>query len=119
MANKMKTSTNSDHDTKKYCRKPMRLEMKAELMKFSDGMQNCDIYQKFNFSASTVATLPEDKSRILEVVRKASPLLFTVIQKHDELRAGMENILIIWKHDYALHCMSLSKKEIQAKAVCS
>lgn len=61
MANNMKTCTNSDCDSKTYCRKPMTLEMRAELMKLSDGMQNCDIYQKFNFSASTVATLPEDK----------------------------------------------------------
>lgn len=96
--------------TKKYCRKPT-LEMKAELMKLSAGMQNCDIYQKFNFSISTVATLPQDKSRIIEVARKASHLLFTVIQKY-ELRAGMENILIIWKYDYILHSVSLSKKEI-------
>jgi hypothetical protein len=94
MANNIKTSTNSDHDIKKYYRKPMTLEMKAELMKLIDGMQNCDIYQKFNFSASTVATLPEDKSRILEVVRKASPLLFTLIQKR-ELTAGIENILVV------------------------
>jgi hypothetical protein len=39
-----------------------------------------------------MATLPEEKSRILAVLRKTSPLLFTVIQKHYELRAGMENI---------------------------
>lgn len=110
MANKMKTSTNSDHDNQKLLQ-----EMKAELMKLSDGMQNCDIYQKFNFSASPVATLPQDKSRIIEVARKASHLLFTVIQKCDELRDGMENILIICKYDYTLHCVSLSKEEIQKR----
>jgi hypothetical protein len=37
MANKMKTSIVT-MIPKKYCRKPMTLEMKAELMKLSDGM---------------------------------------------------------------------------------
>jgi hypothetical protein len=44
--------------TKKICSKPMTLEMRAELMKLHDGEQNCDIYQKFNFSASNVRIHP-------------------------------------------------------------
>jgi hypothetical protein len=77
----------------------MTLEMRVELMKLQDGEQNCDIYQKFNFSASTVITLSEDKSWILEVVRKEFPL---VTQKCDWLTAGMENILIVWVQNYTL-----------------
>jgi hypothetical protein len=95
----------------------MTLEIKAELMKLSDGMQNCDIYQKFNFSASTVPTLPQDKSRILEIVRKASPLLFTVTKNRDGSTAEMENIPIVWVHDYTLCCVPLNEREIQAKTL--
>jgi hypothetical protein len=48
--------------------------MKVEITTLSDGrMQNCNICQKFNLSASTVANVLKDTSRFLEVGEKSSP----------------------------------------------
>jgi hypothetical protein len=80
----------------------MPSEIKAEIINRSDGgMRNCDICQKFNISASAVATVLKDKSRIREEVKKTSPLLSTVIRRRDGLLAEVENILIVWVHDHA------------------
>jgi hypothetical protein len=46
-----------------------------------------------------MATVLKDKFRILVEVKKASPLLSTVIQKCDGHTAEMENILVVWVHD--------------------
>jgi hypothetical protein len=70
----------------------MKFEMKAQIIKFSDtGIQNCDIYKKFSLSASTIATVPKEKIRILEVVKQASPFLSTVVQEYDKLTAEGEH----------------------------
>jgi hypothetical protein len=46
--------------------KSMTLQMKAEIMEFGDcEMLKCDIYHKSHLSASNMATLRKDKSRIL------------------------------------------------------
>jgi hypothetical protein len=81
--------------------------MKAQIIKFGDSeIQNCDIYTKFCLSASTVATVSKEKFRILEIVKKASAFLSTVVQKCEELTAEMENILMVYMLKLGALCPS-------------
>jgi hypothetical protein len=107
MADKRQNFTNSDGANKRHCTKPMKLEMKGQIIKFGEGeIQNRDIYRKFCLSASPVATVPKEKFRILEIVKKTSPFLSTVVQKCDELTAEMENILMAYMLKLGAPCPS-------------
>lgn len=48
MADKRKGSMNINGATRKHSRKPVALEMKAEIVKLKGGMETYNIYQKFN-----------------------------------------------------------------------
>jgi hypothetical protein len=49
MADRRKGSIDIDGVTRKHSRKPLALEMKAEIVKLNGGMETCNIcYQKFN-----------------------------------------------------------------------
>jgi hypothetical protein len=95
----------------------MTLKTKVDTTKPGDyELQNCDIDQKFNTSVSILTIVLKEKSRTLEAVKKASPLLSTVIQKRDRFIAKTENILNVWVHEEIWCHMPLSLRMFEAKA---
>jgi hypothetical protein len=74
-------------------RKPMALEIKAEIMQSSDcEIRNCDIYRKFYLSASTVPIVFRDNSGIFEVVKKVARLLSTMVRNVMDLLLNLNTL---------------------------
>lgn len=89
--------------------KSVTLEMKAEIMEFGDcAMLKCDICQKSRLSASNMATVFKDKSRILQAVKKARHLLKKLL--------NLEDIDTVWVRNETRRLAPLILRDIQASS---
>ncbi|MEE6465495.1 hypothetical protein FKM82_006570 [Ascaphus truei] len=107
--------------TPKRNRKSITLETKQNIIKRSEkGETNTEIGRALDISRTTIATIIEDKARILEQI-KGSPLMQgTTIRQRVGHIAEVEKLLIIWLENQSqrhVHHVPISLALIQAKVL--
>ncbi|XP_069937083.1 tigger transposable element-derived protein 1-like [Cherax quadricarinatus] len=103
---------------KKKSRKPLTLSAKLEMIKLSEqGMSMAEIARKLGLARQTVSTVVNNKEKVLQEVKSATPVTTKVIRKRDNLIADMEKLLMVWIDDQTSHKVPLSRAIIQSKAL--
>lgn len=99
-------------------RKTITMEDKVEIIKRSERGENpSSIGRACGYSRSTIATILKDKDRIMEHVKRHTPMNATVITKHRSgLIIEMEKLLTIWIEDQNQRNIPISLSLVQEKA---
>ncbi|XP_068113281.1 uncharacterized protein [Hyperolius riggenbachi] len=99
-------------------RKTITMEHKVDIIKRSErGETPSSIGRVYGYSRSTIATILKDKERIMEHVRRHTPMNATIITKQRTgLIIEMERLLMIWINDQNQRNMPISLSSVQEKA---
>ena len=116
MNSKSKTDVSGVSASKK--RKAISMKVKLDIIKRSkNGEIPTNIGRSHSLSRSTVATILEDKERIIEHVKGSAPMQATVITKQRSgLIIEMERLLVLWLEDQNQRRIPVSLMVIQVKA---
>jgi hypothetical protein len=80
-------------------------------------MSHADIGRKLGVPPSSVSSILKVKDKVLDEIKKATPMHTKHIRKQDSLIADIEKVLKVWIPDQTSHNIPLSTGIIQAKAL--
>jgi hypothetical protein len=105
-------------DKAKRAHKVLNLQEKLELIKLSEqDTSHPDIGHKLGTPRSSVSSILKVKDKVLDEIKKATPVHTKHIRKRDGLIADIEKVLKVWIQDQTSHNIPLSTGIFQARAL--